>query len=1158
MAEEIVAVLAKELVTRLVSLAAEELIQAWNKLTMITVQKWFNKLQAVAHRADVLMNELEYEVIRRKVENRRKVLDFFVPSKNPILDRFKVAHKIKSIHSSFDKIFKWGRDLGLGLHPIAHLSSTLQPIDIRITPPFEDETLIVGRDKDVLCLVQKLCETHEGDLPVIGVVGMGGQGKTTLARMVFNKDDVIRMYPNRMWITVSDDFDFISILNQMVESLTSTNLGLKNTQGLINKLQKNLKGEKFLLVLDDVWNEIPENWDNLVNSLLGVGGAKGSSILVTTRNQKVIDTMRCFASYPLEKLSEEDSWELFKRRAFSYGGVLETETLAALGARMLDRCGGLPLAIKALVGLLHSKKSETEWLQIQNSEIWKSKGVLPSLRLSYDNLPYLSLKRCFAYCSIIPKDSYIHKDELIQIWMSLGFLLPPKGSNELMEDIGNEYFNILLWNSLFQDVHKDEFGDIASCKMHDLVHDLALDLSKDYSVTLKAGHELNHISGALHLRLDKGVSNLKPTVLKRNFKSVQILHAGAHNLGEVLPYLTRCLTVLVLKSNKVTTYELPCSLTRLKYLKYLDVSCFGGSYRLPNDITRLYNLQTLRVCNLEELPKMFCNLINLRHIVIENIHAKTRCMFSGIERLTSLQTLPHFVVSRVQNSLIEQLGGLNNLRGKLDLYGLGNVANREEASKANLCEKSNIQRLLLDWSNNEDEREEREYNDEDVLEELKLVANLKELTIVKFQGKKFASWITMMTNLVKITIKYCKRCEVLPPLSHLPKLREIKISHMDNVKVIRSYSGGGLVSSCSELSDSGAAKTVTTMYPSLINITLKDFPKLKEMLELVMSSGGGDQSTVTVFPKLEELKVVHCSQLTGIPSSCFLSLRKLEMADLGSSMIQEMMSRKASSSSSTSNMNSIIDKLLKNNSMSLKSLSLRRCKGLTRLTLGAGIDELKVYDCPDLISINVDNESSGLKTLTIGECPFLSQWEFVQNMRSTLVTLTLRPFNADEDEFPWAFSPAISFPNLKLLQLEGWERIKSILPAEKLDDFCSTFPALTELDIIDFKESRALRDSLAKIPSLQGIYIWGCGKLEILPMFEESHSLRWLTIRKCPIITERFVEFDWNFKVYLDMHDALLCLDSITDIFFSDFLWQLVTVCQAEMSFVDAALLDFI
>lgn len=132
---------------------------------------------------------------------------------------------------------------------------------------------------------------------------------------------------------------------------------------------------------------------------------------------------------------------------------------------MVERCRGLPLAIKALGGFLYSKKSEQEWLEIQNRETWQSEDVLPSLKLSYDNLPYLSLKRCFAYCPIMPKDSVVHKDELIQMWMGLGFFLPPRTSSALMEDIGNKYFNILLWNFLLQDVERmnSEILAVARC-----------------------------------------------------------------------------------------------------------------------------------------------------------------------------------------------------------------------------------------------------------------------------------------------------------------------------------------------------------------------------------------------------------------------------------------------------------------------------------------------------------------------------------------------------------------------------------------------------------------------------------------------------------------------------------------------------------------------
>ncbi|KAK1364885.1 Disease resistance protein RGA1 [Heracleum sosnowskyi] len=1106
MADAFVAGLASGLVLKLVSLATDEVIQAWNldedlvtlrerlesfdalisdvdakKLTTYAVQNWFNKLESVAH----------------------------------------VAHKVKSIHASFDKLFKLAGDIGL--QPVAHLSSILQPREIRTTLPLEDESLIVGREKDISYLVQTVCKKHEQGLQVIAVIGMGGQGKTTLAKMVYNTDSVVGMFPKRMWVTVSDDFDFMKILNQMVVSLTSTPSELENTEGLIIKLQKKLKGEKFLLVLDDVWNEKPDEWDNLKNSLLGVGSARGSNVLVTTRKKEVIDAMHdsVFVSYPVEKLSEEDSWTLFRKRAFSHGGVPETEAFASLGRRMVERCGGLPLAIKTLGGLLHSKKSEQEWLLMENSEIWKSKGVLSSLRLSYDNLPYSSLKRCFAYCSNMPKDSVINNSEMVQIWMALGFLLPPKDSNALMEDIGNEYFDILLWNSLLQDVKRDKYDNITSCKMHDLVHDLALDLSKHHSVTVRTGHELNHVSNVIYVRLDKGVSDIKPKILKRNTEKVQTLYARACILGDVLPYLKH-LTVLILNTYEVNI-ELPSSLRKMKYLKHLDISC--SHYKLPSYVTGFYNLQTLRVRKLKELPRLFCNLIMLRHLFVKEATSSRRCMFIGIERLIFLQTMPHFVVSRDQNCLIGQLGMLKDLRGKLELYGLDDIENMKEASQASLFTKSNIDLLKLVWSNSKDEVEET--NDEDVIEGLKPHTSLKELTIDYFKGRKFPQWIRMLTNLVKITLRNCKRCERLPALGHFPNLRQMEINGMNNVKVIGSHSYGGLGNG--ELSDIAAVKTVTTMYPSLTKLLLLDLPNLEKWLEPF--TGGEDQSSVLVFPKLEELCIQNCSKLKSIPSSYLPSLKDFKIIDLDNSILLQSMSRKVSSltdlrienignggggsfSSYSLYMDSILDKLLKNNLMSLKSLKLWACQGLTRLTLGAALENIVVVNCPDLKSTTLVKGSGALECLRIDQCRSLSNCVFVQSLSSTLVRLSLGPFSEELDEFLWPFSS--SFPNLIFLLLIGWEKVKLILPELQPDDHLfSTFPALTHLEIIDFPRVKFFPDSLAKLPSLKELYLQNCKNLESLPTFNESYSLKCLKIADCPILKEKYKDgtLSGSFKI---------------------------------------------
>lgn len=501
--------------------------------------------------------------------------------------------------------------------------------------------------------------------------------------------------------------------------------------------------------------------------------------------------------------------------------------------------------------------------------------------------------------------------------------------------------------------------------------------------------------------------------------------------------------------------------------------------------------------------------------------SRTRCMFVGIQRLTCLQTLPHFVVTRDQNCLIGQLGGLNDLRGKLDLYGLSDVENMEDASKAKLYTKFNIEHLLLNWSNNVDEREDGEGNHKDVMEGLKPNTNLKELTIDYFKGGKFASWITMMTNLVKITLKNCIRCETILPLGHLPNLRELKINGMSNVKVIGTDFYGVFSRICSESSERGAIQTVTTMYPSMKKLLLLGLPKLKEWLEPVTSTGREDQSTMLVFPVLEELCIRNCPRLTRIPRICFPSLKKLEVTNLYSSIILETMGRNVNSltylllwnirdegggsSSSLSNRHSAFDELLRNNSRSLTTLNLHDCQGLTCLTLDDALETLEVVNCPDLTSINVAEGSSGVKDLTIGRCPSLSEYVFVQRMRSTLIRLTLGPFSEELDEFPWSFSSSvISFINLTSLNLYGWRNVKSILPAEELDEsMSSTFPALTEMLIFDFDGVKALPDSLAKLPCLGILHIRNCKNLRSLPTFSESHSLRYLDIHRCPDLQER-------------------------------------------------------
>lgn len=1076
MVDAFAADLASGLLRKIISIAAEELIQAWGleenlqalrerlelvdallsyadskQVTVEAVHVWLKKLTDVARVADALMEELNYEVLRRRVEGR-KVCDFIFRSKNSnILYRFKMSHKIKNINISLDKIYKWAQEIGL--RAVEHLNATVQRSEIRHTPPSIDKTQILGRDDDISRVVKLLCENNEKDhLSVIAVVGLGGLGKTTLARLVYKSDEVMSFFQKKIWVTISDDFDVIRVLNEMVQSLTGTNPLFSNQEAAIKKLQENIKGETFLLVLDDVWNQNSEKWDCMRSCLVDVGGAKGSKIMVTTRKDEVVSTMQISPTYQvfthmLLGLSGEDSWQLFKQITFRLNGVVENDNLERMGRRMVERCGGLPLAIKALGGLLYSKKSEQDWLSIQNSETWLIRDVLPSLKLTYNNLSSSSLKHCFAYCATFPKDFDIKKDKLIQIWMALGLLQPPRGSDLAMEDIGNEYFSTLLGNYLLQDVEEDADGNIIGCKMHDLVHDLALDASRIYCKTLEAS-EVNHVCEAVHVWL-KVAEDIKPKISKGSFESVQTLNlTGGGILGNMIPNLTN-LTVLVLDSYNIT--KLPSSVGQLKYLRYLDIE-FTKIRELPDSITKLYNLQTLRFGDLWKLPKKFGNLINMRHIHSSPFYNNTSSMddmFIDLERLTCLQTLTFFVVGRDKKFRIENLGGLNNLKGGLSIYGLEEVTNMGDARKANLSKKSKIQHLEFHWK--PVGHDNLEYNDEDVLEGLEPPAYMKKLNVENFKGKKFASWMitesrssVVLENLVDICLRNCNRCEGIPPLGHLPNLKSVDIYNMRNVKRIGKEFYGG----------HGDAK----IFSSLRELTLWGMTMLEEWMEA--DTVLHDPKS---FPFLESLLIAGCDNLMILPSH-FPSLKKLRIDGMNCVALEK-----------------ICTKL-----NSLTNLDLYRIKG--------GSIE---FNSSIVVEFLVNNKS--LRKL------ILADWDALPYFLSStsligLEELTIGPFLADLDHFPWPFS---SVSSLNYLHLIGWPKLKSL--PEQLQHL-SSYARLTGLRLERFDGLDALPDWLGNLSSLQRLGLSRCRNLVRMPTSEAMKrltNLKTLVIADCKLLKER-------------------------------------------------------
>jgi hypothetical protein len=333
-----------------------------------------------------------------------------------------------------------------------------------------NESEICGRGKEKEELVNVLL-SNEDDLPIYATWGMGGLGKTTLAQLVYNEERVRQQFGLRIWVCVSTDFDLRRLIRAIIESIDGASCDLQELDPLQRCLQEKLNGKKFLLVLDDVWDDYGDRWSKLKEVLRS--GAKGSAVIITTRNEMVARRMATAFVQHMERLSEEDSWDLFQQLAIGMRRKEEWGQLEYIGVSIVKKCGGVPLAIKALGNLMRLKEREDQWIAVKENEIWdlreEASEILPALRLSYTNLsPHV--KQCFAFCAIFPKDEVMRREELIALWMANGFI---SCSGEMdLHFMGIEIFNELVGRSFLQEVEDDGFGNI-TCKMHDLMHDLA-------------------------------------------------------------------------------------------------------------------------------------------------------------------------------------------------------------------------------------------------------------------------------------------------------------------------------------------------------------------------------------------------------------------------------------------------------------------------------------------------------------------------------------------------------------------------------------------------------------------------------------------------------------------------------------------------------------
>ncbi|XP_030946427.1 putative disease resistance protein RGA3 [Quercus lobata] len=386
------------------------------------VKDWLMKLRDAVFDADDLLSEVSTHVLRQNVmggDKMAKKVRIFFSSSNQLVFSLNMACKIKAMRERLNDISNDRDQFQLKLVGC--------PLETRVVTRGRDQTHsfvpdeeVIGREKDKQAIIDLLLDFDgEDNVSFISIVGIGGLGKTTLAQYVFNDKKVQTNFELKIWVCVSDVFDIKTIVEMIIGSTTSKKPENLDMDPLQNELRRTINQKKYLLVLDDVWNEDNENWYNLKRLLMG--GAKGSKVVITTRTNMVAEITSTISPYFLKGLSRDQSWSLLKKMAFKKGQETINSNLEAIGMDIVEKCQGVPLAIRTIGKVLFFKKTEVEWSYIKNTKLTDvtqlKDGIMPVLKLSYNYLPS-HLKCCFAYCSLFPKDYLIDKLTLIQLWIS--------------------------------------------------------------------------------------------------------------------------------------------------------------------------------------------------------------------------------------------------------------------------------------------------------------------------------------------------------------------------------------------------------------------------------------------------------------------------------------------------------------------------------------------------------------------------------------------------------------------------------------------------------------------------------------------------------------------------------------------------------------------
>ncbi|KAL3338786.1 hypothetical protein AABB24_027753 [Solanum stoloniferum] len=767
------------------------------------IQQWVIEINSIANDAVAILETYSFEAGKRA--SRLKACACICRKEKKF---YNVAKEIQSLKQRIMDISRKRETYGItNINSNAGEGPSNQVTTLRRTTSYVDDQdyIFVGLQDVVQTLLDQLFKA-EPRRSVLSIYGMGGLGKTTLARNLYNSPNIVSNFPTRAWICVSQEYNTMDLLKTIIKSIQGC---AKETLDLLEKMAETdlenhlrdlLKGRKYLVVVDDVWQK--EAWESLKRAFPDRNN--GSRVIITTRNQDVAERAdyRGFV-HKLRFLSQKESWDLFCRKLLDVRAMVPA--MESLAKDMVEKCRGLPLAIVVLSGLLSHRWGLDKWQNVKDC-LWKdieedSIEISYILSLSFNDLS-AALKKCFLYFGIFPEDRVIYAEDIMQLWMAEGFIIPR--GEERMEDVAEGFLNELIRRSLVQVV--DTFWEkVTKCKVHDLLRDLAIQKALEVNFfdiydprkNLKSTSCIRH---AIHSEGERYLSSLDLSNSK--LRSIMFFDPRFWNVFQHIDVF-RHIYVLYLDIN----YEvIPDAIGSLYHLKLLRLR---GVRKIPSSIGNLKNLQTLVVVNGDryfcQLPPETADLINLRHLVFS--YSKP---LAGISKLTSLQVL-RLQCDQWKDVDLVDLVNLRELR--MDhiekSYSLNNISSLKNLNTLNLSYTYPFPSLEF-------------VNSCEKLQKLSLGGRLEKLPVFPDSITMIDLWRSRLTE------------DPMPILGMLPNLRNLQLSSAYEGEEIMSndYSFGQLeFLHLYHLINLERWHLGTNAMPLIKDLCIKDCQKLKEIPE---------------------------------------------------------------------------------------------------------------------------------------------------------------------------------------------------------------------------------------------------------------------------------------------------------------------------------------